>query len=406
LRYISSMDLLLHHAFDVTPIGKAVLFSTLTDKEREFVLSYSSVIQLRHGARLFSAGERALRFYMLLEGSIRVFQSREDDRDEELARFRPGDIIGDFDFARQAEYDAHAEALSDSTLIIFPGFGLTLDRISAEKPHAIAQIILGSILMIANRLKEINKTTAANMSWVEELRRRAYEDPGTGLWKQSFLSDEIRTILAAPTALIQLKPDRFKVLVDSRGHAVGDEAMVRIAKVLKDAIRGLGRGWPMRFKSNEVGLFVPHCDAAQAEEIAAAASWLKARVAEGIGPREIGVFVRSQSEIKRASAALEAAAIPFIVLDERILLEENAAALSTMHLAKGLEFRAVAVMACDEDVLPLAERIACIGDESELAEVQETERHLFYVACTRARDALFISSAGGYSEFLDDLADI
>jgi diguanylate cyclase (GGDEF)-like protein len=225
---------------------------------------------------------------MLLEGSIRVFQSREDDRDEELARFRPGDIIGDFDFARQAEYDAHAEALSDSTLIIFPGFGLTLDQISAEKPHAIAQIILGSILMIANRLKEINKTTAANMSWVEELRRRAYEDPGTGLWKQSFLSDEIRTILAAPTALIQLKPDRFKVLVDSRGHAVGDEAMVRIAKVLKDAIRGLGRGWPMRFKSNEVGLFVPHCDAAQAEEIAAklhaGVAALKPVPAEGESP--------------------------------------------------------------------------------------------------------------------------
>ena len=28
-------------------------------------------------------------------------------------------------------------------------------------------------------------------------------------------------------------------------------------------------------------------------------------------------------------------------------------AVSVMHLAKGLEFRAVAVMACDQDVLPL-----------------------------------------------------
>lgn len=28
-----------------------------------------------------------------------------------------------------------------------------------------------------------------------------------------------------------------------------------------------------------------------------------------------------------------------------------------MHLAKGLEFRAVIVMACDEDVIPNAERI-------------------------------------------------
>jgi diguanylate cyclase (GGDEF)-like protein len=124
--------------------------------------------------------------------------------------------------------------------------------------------------MISDRLKEINKTTAANMSWVEELRRRAYEDPGTGLWKQSFLSDEIDSILAAPATLIQLKPDRFKVLVDSRGHTVGDEAMIRIAKALKDAVRRLGRGWPMRFKSNEAGLFVPNCDEEQAKKAAAA----------------------------------------------------------------------------------------------------------------------------------------
>jgi len=31
--------------------------------------------------------------------------------------------------------------------------------------------------------------------------------------------------------------------------------------------------------------------------------------------------------------------------------------LATMHLAKGLEFRAVAVLTCDDDVLPLQSRI-------------------------------------------------
>lgn len=256
---------------DVLPIEKAALFSTLTERGRQFVLSHSSVIRLCRGDRLFSAGEKADRFYLLKKGSIRVIRGGEDG-DEELARFTPGNIIGDFDFARQAVYDARAEAAEDSDLIAFPGPGLTLDQISPEEPHAAAQILLSSILMIADRLKDINKTTAANMSWVEELRRRAYEDPGTGLWKQSFLSDEIDSILTAPTALIQLKPDRFKVLVDSRGHTVGDEAMVRIAKVLKDAVRRLGRGWPMRFKSNETGLFVPNCDGEQAEKTAAALS--------------------------------------------------------------------------------------------------------------------------------------
>ena len=40
-----------------------------------------------------------------------------------------------------------------------------------------------------------------------------------------------------------------------------------------------------------------------------------------------------------------------------------------MHLAKGLEFRAVAVMACDDEVIPLQERIETVGDDSALQEV-------------------------------------
>ena len=76
-----------------------------------------------------------------------------------------------------------------------------------------------------------------------------------------------------------------------------------------------------------------------------------------------------------------------------------------MPLAKGLEFRAVAVMACDDEVLPLQDRIDAIADESDLEEVYNTERHLLYVACTRARDHLMVSGVDPASEFLDDLME-
>jgi superfamily I DNA/RNA helicase len=44
-----------------------------------------------------------------------------------------------------------------------------------------------------------------------------------------------------------------------------------------------------------------------------------------------------------------------------------------------------------------------VADESELDEVYETERHLFYVACTRARDRLVVSGVEPASEFFADL---
>ena len=74
-----------------------------------------------------------------------------------------------------------------------------------------------------------------------------------------------------------------------------------------------------------------------------------------------------------------------------------------MHLAKGLEFRAVAVAACDEEVIPLQTRIERVGDDADLEEVYGTERHLLYVACTRARDRLLVTGVDPGSEFLDDL---
>ena len=74
-----------------------------------------------------------------------------------------------------------------------------------------------------------------------------------------------------------------------------------------------------------------------------------------------------------------------------------------MPIAKGLEFKSVAVMACDDEILPLQSRIEAVADDADLEEVYNTERHLLYVACTRARDHLLVTSVAPGSEFLDDL---
>jgi superfamily I DNA/RNA helicase len=92
------------------------------------------------------------------------------------------------------------------------------------------------------------------------------------------------------------------------------------------------------------------------------------------------------------------------VLDQKVDTTPGSVSLCSMHLAKGLEFRAVVVMACDDEIIPLQERIETAEEESDLKEVYDTERHLLYVACTRARDHLLVTSAGYPSEFLIDLA--
>jgi hypothetical protein len=141
------------------------------------------------------------------------------------------------------------------------------------------------------------------------------------------------------------------------------------------------------------------------QEIDTVAAWISDRIREGYLPQEIGVFVRSEAQVEPAREALRRAKAEYVELGEDVATTAGKVSISTMHLAKGLEFRGVAVMACDDGVLPLQERIESVTDESDLEEVYNTERHLLYVACTRARDRLLITGITPASEFIADFTD-
>ena len=114
--------------------------------------------------------------------------------------------------------------------------------------------------------------------------------------------------------------------------------------------------------------------------------------------------MRTDEQLPRALTAVCDAGVSAQTLDDHCLGSQvGAVNVTTMHLAKGLEFRAVVVMACDDEVVPLQARIAAVGDQGDLQEeVYDTERQLLYVACTRARDRLLVTGVEPASEFLDD----
>ena len=92
----------------------------------------------------------------------------------------------------------------------------------------------------------------------------------------------------------------------------------------------------------------------------------------------LAILVRSAAEMNRARMVADA--LP------------RATALK-MHAAKGREFRSVMILGCDEDTIPSEARLADAEDQKALQEIFETERHLLYVAATRARDHLWIRAS-------------
>lgn len=143
--------------------------------------------------------------------------------------------------------------------------------------------------------------------------------------------------------------------------------------------------------------------ASQPAEQQTVAAFLREAVEAGLAPEQIGVFVRSPSELPRARAAVREVGLEVVEISDRQTEAVGRVSIGVMHLAKGLEFRWVAVMACDDDVIPSPERIDAVVDQGDLDDVYETERHLLYVACTRARDRLLITGLAPGSEFLLDL---
>lgn len=139
------------------------------------------------------------------------------------------------------------------------------------------------------------------------------------------------------------------------------------------------------------------------EEAETVAGFIQAALADGVELAAIGLFVRSRDELPRARAAAAKAGVAATELTGRTEVASGRIAIGLMHFAKGLEFRAVAVMACDEQVIPSAARVADVSDEMEVDEVYDTERRLLYVAVTRARDRLLVTGVAPGSTFLDDI---
>jgi hypothetical protein len=142
-----------------------------------------------------------------------------------------------------------------------------------------------------------------------------------------------------------------------------------------------------------------------ADEISGLAEWLELQLREGVQPREIAIFARTEAVLRdRAEPALEPLGLKALLLNDDDPADENHVSLGTMHRAKGLEFKAVAVIGCDQGLLPLRSVLDAFTDPVERDLFVEQERNLLYVALTRAREHLLVSHSGPPTSFLKSSA--
>jgi superfamily I DNA/RNA helicase len=115
---------------------------------------------------------------------------------------------------------------------------------------------------------------------------------------------------------------------------------------------------------------------------------------------EICLVARTKKLLEeRYQPLLKAAKVPCIVLEKKNEPGESGVRLATMHRVKGLEFPVMLLAGINSAVVPL--RVSSVEDDATArTEHEERERSLLFVAATRARDHLTVTTFGKPSPFL------
>lgn len=140
-------------------------------------------------------------------------------------------------------------------------------QVIATKPDAFTQDDVTLVEILARHIHE----ELRRVELEEELREQAIRDPVTGLYNRRFLDEVLRRELARAEryghalSLILIDIDNFKMINDRYGHLVGDEALRRVAKALRENIRRVD--YIFRWGGDEFCVVLPETNGPGAKEV-------------------------------------------------------------------------------------------------------------------------------------------
>lgn len=228
------------------------LFSRLNDQELTVLAKFSNFSFFKNNDIIFKEGSKGHSLFIVKSGGVRIIKKTGDNNESDIAEFIEGELFGEMDLFEDAPRNASAVAADDTTLLVFPGKGRKFEDIIKKYPAIFANILHELIAITAHRIRETNKLVTEKTEWIEELRNQLLYDKLTGLFNRTYLSDEFASLLPQSgnnTAILFIKPDNFKIINDSFGHAAGDGALLALANTIKANLQDKDTG--VRYRGDE-----------------------------------------------------------------------------------------------------------------------------------------------------------
>jgi len=137
-----------------------------------------------------------------------------------------------------------------------------------------------------------------------------------------------------------------------------------------------------------------------AQEVEAVAEYIESLVQGGAPEESICIAVRTNDLVNRYRGALEARGLNLYRIQTHDERSEPGIRIATMHRVKGLEFNHMICPGVNAQTLPLQYALTLQDNEESKADFELKERSLFFVALTRARKSVLVTSYGKMSSLL------
>lgn len=251
-------------AHTVSLLRNSSIFEDLEESELTVLAGYSDFYDFEDGEHVFERGSVAQELCVIEQGAVVIRSDGSGDLD--IARFIAGEAFGELDLMGGTARTAAAVAEGRTRILLFPRRGLSLEEIIHEHPSLFARVLYRLIATVASRIRSTNKLISENAVWVQELRHQIHMDKLTGLYNDSYLSEEVRRLVAGgdTVSVMMVKPDNFKEINDTYGHEAGDETLKLMARTLQQiALPGESA---VRFRGNELALLMPGTERNEARE--------------------------------------------------------------------------------------------------------------------------------------------
>ena len=138
------------------------------------------------------------------------------------------------------------------------------------------------------------------------------------------------------------------------------------------------------------------------QELKALVQWAEELPKDKIKDSEIGVLAYTNEQVEKLEQHFSALNLPCHVLTSGIADDQAVAGvrLCTMHRAKGLEFKAVAITFLSNSEFPPKRTLDKAVDGADLEDMETQMKSLLHVAATRAKGILRVSWSGQCSRFI------